>query len=114
MSGIITTKSDLIYVTDGHRHLICVPYSIQNLHRMAEELGIKRCWFHKNHYDIPQFMIEEVEKKCRMVFKANIVEIIQNPQYGEIILAPEAKGTAHPKDYFWKQEIEYNGFNKER
>ncbi len=41
------------YLTDGKRHLICIPYSEEGLHKMAEELNIKRCWFHKDHYDIP-------------------------------------------------------------
>jgi len=38
----------MIYLTDRKRHLICIPYSIENLHKMAKELNIKRCWFHKN------------------------------------------------------------------
>lgn len=55
------------YITDGKRHLICIPYSIEGLHRMAEELQIKRCWFHKNHYDIPKKRKEEIESKCKIV-----------------------------------------------
>jgi len=45
------------------RHLVCVPYSVSNLHKMAKELGIKRCWFHNGrypHYDIPKRRIEEI------------------------------------------------------
>lgn len=75
------------YVCDDKRHLICVPYSIENLHKMAEELGIKRCWFHKNHYDIPKKRIEEIEKKCTIVSPQNIVEIIKSPQYAEVIIS---------------------------
>ena len=37
------------YVTDGKRHLVCLPYSLDNLHKMTYDLGIKRCWFHKDH-----------------------------------------------------------------
>ena len=40
-----TTPVPLTYYCDSMRHLVCVPYSTANLHRMAEELGIKRCWF---------------------------------------------------------------------
>lgn len=43
---------------------------------MAEELKIKRCWFHKNHYDIPKKRIEEITMKCRVVSSKEIVEII--------------------------------------
>lgn len=79
-------KEQLKYVCDDKRHLICVPYSVDNLHRMAEELGINKCWFHKNHYDIPKQRIDEIEKKCKRVSPKNIVEIIRSPEYAEIIL----------------------------
>ena len=104
----------LTYVTDGKRHLVCVPYSIENLHQMAKELDIKRCWFHKNHYDIPKLRIDEIEAKCMMVDPKNIVEIIRHPEYAEAIISdtPNNKGmTATPKDHFWQTEIDYNGFN---
>ena len=63
------------YLTDGKRHLICDPYSIENLHRMADDLGIKRCWFHKDHYDIPKRRIEEIEARCEIVSSREIVRI---------------------------------------
>ena len=37
---------------DDSRHLIVKPYD--RLHLAAEILEVKRCWFHKNHYDIPK------------------------------------------------------------
>ena len=107
----------LTYVTDKKRHLVCVPYSIENLHQMAKELKIHKCWFHKNHYDIPKLRIEEIEKQCKIVDPKNIVEIIRSPQYAEIIISEDNnnKGnTATPKDHFWKTELEYNGFNNKR
>lgn len=64
------------FLTDGKRHLICVPYSIENLHEMARQLNIKRCWFHKNHYDIPKRRIAEIEAKCELVTSKYIVEMI--------------------------------------
>lgn len=39
---------------DRHRHLIVEPYSLERLHAAAQVLGIKRCWFHRDHYDIPK------------------------------------------------------------
>lgn len=69
------------YITDGKRHLICVPYSIDNLHRMADELGIKRCWFHKNHYDIPKRRQNEIESRCEIVTSKKIVDIIRESRY---------------------------------
>lgn len=70
--------NDLEYLTDRKRHLICEPYSIENLHRMAEDLDIKRCWFHKNHYDIPKRRIDEIEQKCKIVDSKTIAKVIKN------------------------------------
>jgi hypothetical protein len=67
----------LTYYTDGKRHLICKPYSIENLHLMAKELNIKRCWFHKNHYDIPKRRIEEIESKCIKVSSRELLGIMR-------------------------------------
>lgn len=75
------------YLTDGKRHLICVPYSVSNLHKMAEELGIARCWFHKNHYDVPKRRQEEIESKCEVVSSKEIVRII-NAVVADVVLAP--------------------------
>lgn len=79
--------NDMKFVCDDKRHLICVPYSLENLHAMAEELGIAKCWFHKNHYDIPKKRIDEIKKKCTVVDTKNIVEIIRSPQYAETIIS---------------------------
>lgn len=66
------------FYCDTKRHLVCKPYSIQNLHIMAEILGIKRCWFHKNHYDIPKRRIKEISEKCILVDSKEIIKIIKN------------------------------------
>jgi len=68
----------LKYYCDEYRHLVCKPYSIENLHIMANELEIKRCWFHKTHYDIPKRRIEEIKLKCEVVDKREILKIIKN------------------------------------
>lgn len=60
------------------RHLVCKPYSIENLHEMADALNIKRCWHHKNHYDIPKRRIEEIAGKATLVSSREILAII-NP-----------------------------------
>jgi hypothetical protein len=68
----------LVYVCDNARHLVCEPYSIDNLHIMAAALNINRCWFHKNHYDIPKQRIAEITAKCKLVSSKDIVNIINN------------------------------------
>ncbi len=67
------------FFCDNKRHLVCKPYSIENLHKMATELGIKKCWFHKNHYDIPKKRIDEIKNKCNFVSSKEILEIITHP-----------------------------------
>ena len=44
---------------------------------MANELGIAKCWFHKDHYDIPKRRIDEIESKCEIVSSRDIVNIIR-------------------------------------
>lgn len=77
---------DLMYYCDEMRHLVCVPYSIENLHRMAIELNINRCWFHRGssypHYDIPKRRIAEVQAHCKVVDPRVILRIIK----GEMVL----------------------------
>lgn len=65
------------YYCDNKRHLVCIPYSIENLHSMASDLNIKRCWFHINHYDIPKKRIKEISDKCTIVGTKDIVKIIR-------------------------------------
>lgn len=68
----------LEYFCDNSRHLICKPYSIKNLHQMAEDLDINRCWFDKNHYDIPKKRIKEIKSKCKIISSKEIVNIIKD------------------------------------
>lgn len=68
---------DLQYYCDKARHLVCVPYSVENLHKMAKDLDIKKVWFHKNHYDIPKRRIAEITAKCTVVSSKDIVNIIK-------------------------------------
>jgi Protein of unknown function (DUF4031) len=44
---------------------------------MAKDLGIKRCWFHKTHYDIPKTKVPEITAKCSLVSSKEIVKIIK-------------------------------------
>lgn len=72
----------LTYYCDGEgRHLVCLPYSVENLHIMAEDLNIKRGWFHNKpnrwHYDIPKSRIEEMKTKCNVVTGKQILSIIK-------------------------------------
>lgn len=67
----------MTYFCDTARHLICIPYSIANLHLMARQLGINKRWLHKNHYDIPKKRIAEITAKCTLVSSKQIVNIIK-------------------------------------
>ena len=71
----------LTYYCDELRHLVCVPYNDDNLHRMAADLGIKRCWFHASpnhhHYDIPKRRIAEIQARCHVVPGRVIIAIMK-------------------------------------
>lgn len=72
--------TELTYYCDEMRHLVCVPYSEENLHRMAQDLGIKRCWFHRGsyaHYDIPKKRIQEIQARCQIVSPRIILRIVK-------------------------------------
>ena len=69
------------YYMDNKRHLVCLPYSIENLHQMAINLNINRCWFHKNHYDISKRRMEEMKLLCNVVSSRDILNIIKNGNY---------------------------------
>lgn len=91
---------ELEYICDNGRHLICLPYSIPNLHRMALALGIHRGWYHEKeglwHYDIPKKRIEEIKSQCRVVGSREIVSIIKsalNPEPEEVYVV-RASGDA--------------------
>ena len=77
---MIDSGQPIVYYTDRARHLICVPYSIPNLHRMAEALNIKRCWYHAGrfpHYDIPKRRIAEIETQCTIIPSRELLRMIQ-------------------------------------
>lgn len=73
--------TELVYYCDTARHLVCVPYSVENLHRMAQDLGVHRCWFHSSskfpHYDIPKRRIGEISAKCKVVSTREILRLIK-------------------------------------
>lgn len=105
----------LKYLCDNKRHLICIPYSIENLHIMAEDLNIKRCFFHKNHYDLPKKRIKEITAKCKIVSSRAIMDIIKNPEYGHIPYTDEIKPSyVKPVNQVLPEymELKYNGYTK--
>ena len=71
----------LTYYCDDHRHLVCLPFSVVNLHQMARELAINPCWFHSSsrfpHYDIPKRRIAEITAKCTVVSSRDILSIVK-------------------------------------
>lgn len=74
------------YYCDNKRHLICIPYTRENLHAMAKDLQIKKCWFHTkpyDHYDIPFKRIDEITAKCTLVSDRDIIRLIKNGEVPE-------------------------------
>lgn len=73
----------LEYLCDNKRHLICIPYSISNLHKMSEDLGIPKHFYHKKgqnihpHYDIPAKRLKDIQSKCRIISSKELLIIIK-------------------------------------
>lgn len=84
---IVMERTELTFLTDGKYHLICKPFTISNLHKMANILNIDKCHFeysahgHLPHYDIPRKRKHEIEEKCVFVKWREIVEIIKSSEY---------------------------------
>jgi hypothetical protein len=79
------------FYCDLKRHLVCWPYSVNNLHQMAAELGISRDWYHggdKPHYDIPKRRVHEIMPKCTIIRPREILAIIQTQTEPVISLVP--------------------------
>jgi len=77
------------YICDESRHLVCIPYSEENLHKMAKELKLGKWWYHKSksglaHYDIPKKRIKEITALCEVVETKEIVKIIKGEAYNKI------------------------------
>jgi hypothetical protein len=85
-----------MYLYDSSRHIVCLPYSLEGLHAMAEALGIKPCWFHRDHYDIPKKRFSRMElERCLHVSSRTIMGVIRgNPHVGFVHCLLPA-GNAH-------------------
>lgn len=75
------STTELEFVCDEKRHLICRPFSIANLHVMARRLRIHPCWFDSNpkhpHYDMPKKRIAQITKQCTVVTSKTLHGIIK-------------------------------------
>lgn len=79
--GVESWQAYLRFYCDNMRHLVCLPYTVANLHTMAKALGIKRCWFHRHkkhpHYDIPLRRIAEIQSKVTVVSTRDMARIMR-------------------------------------
>lgn len=84
---------DFKIICDSRRHLVTLPYSKDNMHKMAKALGISKSWFHNStHYDMPIKKIDEIHKAAhRCVTTKQIVLIIQGKikNFEELCTTPQ-------------------------
>jgi len=70
---------------------------------MASELNIKKCWFNKNHYDIPKERIDEITQKCVIVSPKHIVKLIlsanKQPENGKHFLPKRLRATKREQTF---------------
>jgi hypothetical protein len=73
-------EEPLRYLCDENRHLICLPFSLENMKRMAFELELKRKCLSKvpgkRFYRIPLGRLDEIMHQCEVVAAWEILEII--------------------------------------
>jgi hypothetical protein len=77
-----------VFYSDGiGRHLVCTPFSIENLHRMAEHLRIGRHFFHSSsrfpHYDIPKRRMNEIIPLTIVVTTRVILKIVKGAVHSD-------------------------------
>lgn len=91
----MTMSEELAYYCDEMRHLVCTPYSVLNLHKMAADLGIHRCWYHASakypHYDIPKRRIKEIQARCKVVSPREILAIMRGTVLCPIVSPSETE-----------------------
>ena len=73
-------RPNLTFFCDDQGHLVCQPFSVENLHLMAAYFGIKRHWFHglkkgHPHYDIPRHRFTEIHGKCIILSPREVLAI---------------------------------------
>jgi ribose transport system substrate-binding protein len=81
----------LRYLCDRSRHIVCLPYSVENLHAMARDLRLSRGWFHDGrwpHYDMPAHRIEELTARCEVVSPRAILDIIRAAKVRDVTAMP--------------------------
>lgn len=76
------------YLYDKIRHLVCVPYSVANLHAMANELRIGRHWYDPKpypHYDVPKRMMQSIGSRATLVRPREVLAIVKG-QINELLI----------------------------
>lgn len=70
----------LRYLCDENRHLVCLPFSWENMQTMLFQLELKRKGLSKTpgkrFYRIPFDRLEEIMDRCEVVAAWEILEII--------------------------------------
>jgi hypothetical protein len=72
------------YYMDSKRHIICIPYTVKNLHAMAKALRIPQCWFHSSkdhpHYDAPKMRVNELKahKLITVVSQRELLRLLKS------------------------------------
>jgi len=69
---------EILFLTDGKENIICHPYSIENMKRMASELGIKSSWFKKDTFVVPKEFLETNEDKLDKVSSQTLFRTLKN------------------------------------
>lgn len=78
MSGSSNSIDKLLYLTDGVENVICLPYSKENMHKMADDLGIKKSWFKNDRFKVTKEFLDENEDALETVLPTTLFRSIRN------------------------------------
>lgn len=80
---------------DSKWRIVCSPYSVENLHKAAAEIGLARGYFHKTHYDVPAEFRGLVTARATLIPEADFSFIRSGLSVNDAILAGKALKTAY-------------------
>ena len=80
----MTRFDSLIYCLDDDLHLICMPYSDENIRMMAEHLKLVRNWLvsgrHK-YYEVPLHEAQRIASQTLRVSHGQLISVIERTLY---------------------------------
>lgn len=73
-----TSIENLLYLSDTSKRLICMPYSKENMDKMANDLGLKSDWLKNDHYVVPEDVYNDIDSSVSKVSTTTLFRSLYN------------------------------------